>query len=77
MHKTLKVFFEYIYLIFVILSGICFRIVKSIINGDFDSAKGYLFAMIDGLMYKPKKEFFAVGIIKNFKSKIYFCSSSY
>lgn len=49
--------FEYIYLIFVILSGICFRIIDSIAKGNFDSAKGYWFAMIDGLMYKPKNRF--------------------
>lgn len=49
--------FEYIGVLFVALSGICFRIVESITKGNFDSAKGYWFAMFDGLRYKPKKRF--------------------
>jgi GT2 family glycosyltransferase len=48
---------EYLYLIFIILSGACFRIFDSIARGNFDSAKGYWFAMIDGLKYKPEKRF--------------------
>lgn len=49
--------FEYLYLIFIILFGACFMIFESIARGNFDSAKGYWFAMIDGLRYKPKKRF--------------------
>lgn len=52
--------FEYINLIFVTLSGICLRIIESVMKGNFDSAKGYWFAMIDGLRYKPKKKIFAI-----------------
>ena len=48
---------EYMYVLFVALSGICYRIIESIVQGNFDYAKGYLFAMIDGLRYKPKKRF--------------------
>ncbi|WP_440947240.1 glycosyltransferase family 2 protein [Methanosarcina sp. T3] len=48
---------EYIHLTFIILSGICYRIIESIAQRNFDSAKGYWFAMIDGLRYKPKKRF--------------------
>jgi GT2 family glycosyltransferase len=48
---------EYIYLVCVILSGSFYRIIESIVQGNFDSAKGYWFAMIDGLRYKPKKRF--------------------
>ncbi len=55
-HKNTKGL-EYLNLTFIIVSGICFRILKAVIHGNFDSIKGYLFAMIDGLMYKPKKRF--------------------
>ena len=48
---------EYINLIFVTLSGIFFRIIESIAKGNFDSARGYWFAMVDGLRYKPRKRF--------------------
>jgi GT2 family glycosyltransferase len=48
---------EYIYLVCIILSGSFYRIIESIVQGNFDSAKGYWFAMIDGLRYKPKKRF--------------------
>lgn len=51
--KSLK----YIRATFVAISGICFRVIESVMKGDFDSAKGYWFAMVDGLRYKPKKRF--------------------
>jgi GT2 family glycosyltransferase len=48
---------EYLSLVFISLSGACLRIFESIARGNFDSAKGYWFAMIDGLRYKPEKRF--------------------
>lgn len=48
---------EYLGLVFISLSGACLRIFESISRGNFDSARGYWFAMIDGLRYKPEKRF--------------------